>query len=168
MKHNHYFRDIPEGMKRIDIYRVLELFGVTCPVAQHVIKKAVAAGQRGHKDLKRDWDDIADSAVRRLEMMREDSGLLELHGVTDQGQAEAIGRLWADGEQRMEQIGRNSGDGLHYALEWQVNTGSIPILPERTKVEVEFVSGGKCLGQFESFMWDRGRQSSIARWRIAR
>lgn len=70
--HNHYFRDIPKGVTKMDIYRFLDLFGVTCPVAQHVIKKAVAAGQRGHKDVTRDWQDVQDSAMRKLQMIEED------------------------------------------------------------------------------------------------
>lgn len=70
--HNHYFRDIPKGVTKMDIYRFLDLFGVTCPVAQHVIKKAVAAGQRGHKDVTRDWQDVQDSAARKLQMIEED------------------------------------------------------------------------------------------------
>ena len=72
MIHEHYFRDIPKGVTKMDIYRFLDLFGVTCPVAQHVIKKAVAAGQRGHKDVTRDWQDVQDSAARKLQMIEED------------------------------------------------------------------------------------------------
>lgn len=71
MSHEHYFRDV-SGLDRIDVYRMLELFGVTCPVAQHVVKKAMAAGQRGHKSTRRDWQDIADSAARKLQMIDED------------------------------------------------------------------------------------------------
>lgn len=71
MSHSHYFRDV-SGLERVDVYRLLDLFGVTCPVAQHVVKKAIAAGQRGHKTLRRDWQDIADSARRKLEMIDED------------------------------------------------------------------------------------------------
>lgn len=70
-KHNHYFVDV-EGLGKIDVYRVIELFGVTCPVAQHILKKSVAIGNRGHKDLERDWEDIRDSAVRKLAMLEED------------------------------------------------------------------------------------------------
>lgn len=68
-KHSHYFRPFPYD--NIDIYRFLEVFDVTCPVAQHIIKKAVASGGRGHKSLSRDWQDIVDSAQRKLEMLRE-------------------------------------------------------------------------------------------------
>lgn len=71
MKHGHYSRDVSQ-LKTLDVYRLLELFGVTCPVAQHVIKKALVAGQRGHKDAVRDWQDIQDSAMRKLEMIAED------------------------------------------------------------------------------------------------
>ena len=69
-KHSHYFRPFPYD--NIDIYRFLEVFDVTCPVAQHIIKKAVATGKRGHKDLQRDWQDIVDSAQRKLDMLDEE------------------------------------------------------------------------------------------------
>jgi len=71
MSHEHYFIDV-SGYDRVDVYRLIELIGITCPVAQHVFKKAFATGKRGHKDLRRDWQDIADSAARRLEMIEED------------------------------------------------------------------------------------------------
>lgn len=105
MKHEHYFRGIPKGVKRMDIYRFLDLFDVTCPVAQHLIKKAVAAGQRGHKDLKGDWTDISDSAARKLEMIHEDTVIVELHNQHG---------AWDEGELRMRAIGPNGNDGLHY------------------------------------------------------
>ena len=71
MSHEHYFIDVSR-LDRLDVYRLLDLFKVTCPVAQHIVKKALAAGQRGHKDTRRDWQDIADSASRRLQMIDED------------------------------------------------------------------------------------------------
>ncbi len=71
MSHEHYFIDV-SAYDRVDVYRLIELAGITCPVAQHVFKKAFATGKRGHKDLRRDWQDIADSAARRLQMISED------------------------------------------------------------------------------------------------
>lgn len=71
MSHEHYFIDV-SAYDRVDVYRLIELAGITCPVAQHVFKKAFATGKRGHKNLRRDWQDIADSAARRLQMISED------------------------------------------------------------------------------------------------
>lgn len=71
-KHSHYFRDIT-GYKKLDVYRLLALFNVTDPCAQHIAKKAIACGERGHKDLRRDLQDIIDTAQRRLEMLDEDA-----------------------------------------------------------------------------------------------
>jgi len=73
MSHEHYFIDV-SAYDRVDVYRLIELAGITCPVAQHVFKKAFATGKRGHKSLCKDWQDIADSAARRLQMMDEDDG----------------------------------------------------------------------------------------------
>lgn len=72
-KHSHYFIDV-SAYASVDVYRMIELIGITCPVAQHVFKKAWATGKRGHKDLRRDWQDIADSADRKLRMLDEDNG----------------------------------------------------------------------------------------------
>ena len=71
-KHNHYFRDVSH-LQQVDVYRILELFEVTCPVAQHIVKKALAAGKRGAKSPARDMQDIVDSAQRWLAMREEDS-----------------------------------------------------------------------------------------------
>ena len=71
-KHSHYFRDVSR-LEVIDVYRLLELFEVTCPVAQHIVKKALAAGKRGAKSPARDMQDIVDSAQRWLAMREEDA-----------------------------------------------------------------------------------------------
>lgn len=71
-EHRHYFRSV-EGISQVDVYRILELFGVTCPVAQHIVKKALACGQRGAKSPERDMRDIVVSANRWLEMRAEDA-----------------------------------------------------------------------------------------------
>lgn len=76
--HKHYFFPIPKGITEADIYRLIEMIGITCPVAQHVFKKSAAAGQRGHKDLRKDWQDILDSAKRKLEMLDEDERAAEI------------------------------------------------------------------------------------------
>lgn len=73
-QHDHYFIDV-SAYDRVDVYRLIELAGITCPVAQHVFKKAFATGKRGHKDLRRDWQDMADSAGRKLQMLDEDAAI---------------------------------------------------------------------------------------------
>lgn len=52
----------------IDVYDVLKAFNVTCPALQHLIKKALAVGQRGHKDASEDLKDILASAKRAIEL----------------------------------------------------------------------------------------------------
>lgn len=52
----------------IDVYDVLKAFNVTCPALQHLIKKALAVGQRGHKDVSEDLKDILASAKRAIEL----------------------------------------------------------------------------------------------------
>lgn len=52
----------------IDVYDVLKAFNVTCPALQHLIKKALAVGQRGHKGASEDLKDILASAKRAIEL----------------------------------------------------------------------------------------------------
>lgn len=70
--HSHYFKDV-RHLDYIDIYRVIDLFEQECPVLGHIAKKALCAGDRGHKDLRRDVQDMLDSAKRKLAMMDEDA-----------------------------------------------------------------------------------------------
>ena len=64
---NKYQREIKPGVF-VDVYDVLQAFAVTNPALQHLIKKALAVGQRGHKDAAEDLQDIVDSAVRAKEL----------------------------------------------------------------------------------------------------
>ncbi len=52
----------------VDVYDVLKAFDVTCPALQHLIKKALKAGNRGHKTTAEDLADIVASAKRAEEM----------------------------------------------------------------------------------------------------
>lgn len=63
---NKYMREIAPGVW-VDVYDVLYAFDVTDPCLQHLIKKALATGLRGHKDEREDLVDIVDSAKRAVE-----------------------------------------------------------------------------------------------------
>lgn len=63
---NKYMREIAPGVW-VDVYDVLYAFGVTDPCLQHLIKKALATGVRGHKSTREDLIDIRDSAIRAVE-----------------------------------------------------------------------------------------------------
>ena len=65
-----YQREIKKGVF-VDVYDVLSAFEVTCPALQHLIKKALAVGKRGHKDQQEDLQDIIDSAVRAKQLAQE-------------------------------------------------------------------------------------------------
>lgn len=45
----------------VDVYRILDAFEVHNPQLQHLVKKALATGVRGHKSFKEDLIDIRDS-----------------------------------------------------------------------------------------------------------
>jgi len=70
---NKYHREIFDinGDKciTVDVYSVLAAFEVTNPALQHLIKKALCAGLRGHKNELTDMDDIIESAYRAKDMV---------------------------------------------------------------------------------------------------
>ena len=70
-KYNHYFKNVAH-LESLDVYRVLQLFGVTDPCLQHAIKKLLCAGLRGVKDQDKDIQEAIDSLQRALEMRHED------------------------------------------------------------------------------------------------
>lgn len=67
MPNNKYQREIKPGVF-VDVYDVLKAWDVRNPALQHMIKKALAVGQRGHKSAAEDLQDIVDSAVRAQEL----------------------------------------------------------------------------------------------------
>ena len=71
MSHNHYFKDVSR-YQAVDVYRVLELFGVVDPAIQHAVKKLLVAGELGHKDMAKDVQEAIDSLVRWQFMRQED------------------------------------------------------------------------------------------------
>ena len=68
--HNHYYKNV-KHLEYVDVYRIIDLFGVTDPCLQHALKKLLVAGGRGHKDISRDVQDVIDSCVRWQEMQQE-------------------------------------------------------------------------------------------------
>ncbi len=67
VKYNQYLHEIKPGIF-IDVYDVLMAWNVTNPALQHLIKKALQAGDRGHKSREQDLQDIIDSAIRAKEL----------------------------------------------------------------------------------------------------
>jgi hypothetical protein len=66
----HYFREVPETTSHIDVYWVLKAWDVTDPCVQHAIKKLMAAGMRGAKDVEKDLHEAARSIHRALELRK--------------------------------------------------------------------------------------------------
>tara|TARA_R110000868_G_C10972546_1_gene770379 strand:- start:26677 stop:26991 length:315 start_codon:yes stop_codon:yes gene_type:complete len=74
---NKYTREIKPGVF-VDVYDVLGAFtghypASIKPIMDHLTKKALAGGQRGHKDMRQDIVDIINSAERALEILDEDA-----------------------------------------------------------------------------------------------
>lgn len=71
MKHSHYYKDV-SYLKHIDVYRIIQLYEIHDPCLQHALKKILCAGDRGHKSLREDIQNIIDTMNRKLEIMDED------------------------------------------------------------------------------------------------
>ena len=56
----------------VDVYDVLQAFGVTCPALQHAIKKLLCAGLRGAKSAEQDISEAANSCRRAIELLEAD------------------------------------------------------------------------------------------------
>lgn len=70
-KHSHYFKPCPYDF--VDVYRVLDLFGITDQAIGHALKKLLVAGGRGAgKSIEKDIQEAIDTLTRFLEMRRED------------------------------------------------------------------------------------------------
>jgi hypothetical protein len=52
----------------IDVYDVLKAFNVVNPATQHAIKKLLKGGQRGFKDVNKDYNEAIVSIKRAIEL----------------------------------------------------------------------------------------------------
>lgn len=64
---NKYQREIKPGVL-VDVYDVLAAWEVKNPALQHLVKKALQPGERGHKTLLQDLHDILVSSGRAIEL----------------------------------------------------------------------------------------------------
>lgn len=71
MNYSKYFKDV-KHLDTIDIYRVLDLFGVVDHALGHAVKKLLLAGPRtGGKSFEDDVREARDTLNRWLEMQEE-------------------------------------------------------------------------------------------------
>ena len=67
-KYNREIKNVSGDSIVVDVYDVIEAFKVTCPALQHLIKKALCSGLRGHKDGATDLVEIQDAAERAVQL----------------------------------------------------------------------------------------------------
>lgn len=122
-KHSHYKKNVA-GLSMIDVYRVLELFGVTDQALGHAIKKLLVAGGRGAKDIGQDVQESIDTLERWKEMRAEDGrreavkrGRDMLAGVRHPMTPNVIepASQIDDDSARMQSIAQNGNDGMAYS-----------------------------------------------------
>ena len=68
---NKYLRTISNAKGEsieVDVYDVLNAFKTGNEALSHLVKKALCAGNRGHKDRQQDLQDIIDSAIRAKQL----------------------------------------------------------------------------------------------------
>jgi hypothetical protein len=69
--HGQHYRFAYNGIN-LDPFRICQIYHVNDFALQTIIKKALCAGGRGHKDFRQDLLDIICAAERRIEMLDED------------------------------------------------------------------------------------------------
>ena len=65
-----HYRNEFKGVK-FDVYRVLQIFEVTDPVAQHIVKKLLRGTKKGHDEITV-WNEVFQACERKKEMIEED------------------------------------------------------------------------------------------------
>lgn len=55
----------------VDVYNVIDAFGITCPARAHAVKKVLATGERGHKDFETDVKETKESMDRAATLKRD-------------------------------------------------------------------------------------------------
>jgi hypothetical protein len=71
-KYPHYYRELPEKVSHLDVYRVLDTFQVRRSTVQHAVKKLLCTGTRGLKNEVVDIKEAIFSLQRTLEMIEEE------------------------------------------------------------------------------------------------
>jgi hypothetical protein len=70
-----YLRDIVSPVDgsviKVDVYAVLEAFGVACPARQHAIKKLLCAGLRGKGSQMQDLEEAINASGPRIIQMQQ-------------------------------------------------------------------------------------------------
>lgn len=67
-KYDREIIGIDGTVTKVDVYRVLDAFGVSDPAIQHAIKKMLCTGLRGHKDYLTDLNDSIESLRKAREL----------------------------------------------------------------------------------------------------
>lgn len=117
-KHSHYHKDVSH-LKSIDVYRTLELFGVTDQPLGHAIKKLLCAGQRGAgKTFEQDVREAVDTLNRRLQMLAEDDNRTDEFGERAAGQPRPLTPWQLEATHRDGGGARYKQDGDGRWLRW--------------------------------------------------
>jgi hypothetical protein len=66
-----HYRFMYKGIK-LDPFRIAKIYEINDFALQTILKKCLCAGERGHKDKRRDLEDIITAAKRAIEIIDED------------------------------------------------------------------------------------------------
>lgn len=120
MKHSHYKKPV-RGLEFVDVYRVLELFGVTDQAIGHAIKKLLCPGQRGSKTVEQDVQEAIDTLMRWQEMRGEDGRREKIADMHDQ-----LMGMRGNGEQAAVRTLEQMGYTFNGGQLWKPPLGSPP------------------------------------------
>ena len=133
----------------VDVYDVLKAFDVTCPALQHLIKKALCTGLRGHKNREQDLRDIVDSALRAQFLNDEENIIRQQEELVAESEQLAKGSgfkcggfvsndyrvaVGVNGNDHGESLPLQSGDSINVAGDITIN---ITVNPE----EIQHMTG---------------------------
>lgn len=154
-KHSHYHKDVTH-LKSIDVYRTLELFGVTDQALGHAIKKLLCAGELGAgKTFEQDVREAVDTLNRRLQMLAEDDAPKDFEATLPEtwNSLKDPHRPWAIGERLdfllttgviQNSVSYQAGMGLTNAVAWRFSETPAPSLPKQYEHEATHRDGGRC------------------------
>jgi hypothetical protein len=173
----HYFKALPAGCTHVDVYRVLDLFGVTDAPIQHAIKKLLCAGARGAKDQAQDVAEAIATLQRWQQMRDEEQDASDLSAAVDQMRevmgkyCECRARMAGDCPGTWEpgcDMGANeahavpAGEDAEAALQQAINLGEFPNLAEFVENAPKVLEryGAKDLNE----LIDKLKAERAARW----
>ena len=159
--HNHYFKPCPYDT--LDVYRVINIFGVSDPCIQHALKKLLCSGVRGHKDQSKDIQDVIDT-LERWKQMREEDDKITLSEVISPKVPKANSDIDSPVEKRYPD---SSGEWVEYDGSGQPVEDDV-VVEVLLAVEDGERDYGPWIQRAGSFRWSRNGYNDIVAYKVVK